>query len=315
MKELASYLDGHVRVVVSHDDVDLVFSAQCDDARPRTVAQSRISVAEFLAKGAGPWPWFDLHEKRDAMLRVLDALGADRPAWTQPLPADILDLFERAHRGDSSVIELLAMGFDPDPVDPCGASPLWYGVRSLSAGIVVALIDAGADAGRRIELSARGERYTTILHEIVRVGRTVALNHALARGADPALVDSEGATPMHVIDDAGDQVNAEIVRALARAGASVNTPTPAGTQPIERAARQMLPTTVATLIELGAAPGRGLDAVMSSLASGAHDAGCRARDAVDVIGILVCAGATVTARHRELAAAAGAAQVEAALRR
>lgn len=85
----------------------------------------------------------------------------------------------------SSVIALLAWGVDPDPVDPCGASPLWYAVRSLSGGIAVALIEAGADAGRRVELSARGETFTTILHEIVRLGRTVALSHALAKGVDP----------------------------------------------------------------------------------------------------------------------------------
>ena len=73
-------------------------------------------------------------------------------------------------------------------------------MRSLSAGIVVALIDAGADAGRRIELSARGERFTTILHEIVRLGRTVGLAHALAKGVDPDLRDSDGATPLHLVD-------------------------------------------------------------------------------------------------------------------
>ncbi|MGV0717717.1 ankyrin repeat domain-containing protein [Mycolicibacterium sp. XJ662] len=312
MKELASYLDGHARVVVSHDGGDLVFSTQCAEGGSAAVACSRVRVADFIARGAGPWPWFDLYEKRDGMIRVLDALGVGRPAWTEPLPADILDLFERAHRGDSSVIELLAMGFDPDPLDPCGASPLWYGVRSLSAGLVVALIDAGADAGRRIELSARGERYTTILHEIVRVGRTVALSHALAQGVDPSLVDSAGATPMHVIDGAGDQVNAQIVRALARAGASVNRRTPTGIQPIERAAQQILPATVAALVELGAEPGRGLDALLSSC--GAHVAGCRADDVIDVIDTLRRAGAAVTERHRELASAAGAA-VEAALRR
>ena len=150
------------------------------------------------------------------------------------------------------VIELLQMGADPDPVDPCGATPLWYAVRSLAAGITVALIDAGADAGRRIELSARGERFTTILHEIVRRGRTVALNHALANGVDPALVDSEGATPMHVIDGSADNVNPEMVRALVRAGASVDSPLPSGTQPIELAARMILPATVAAMVDLGA---------------------------------------------------------------
>ncbi|BBY83649.1 ankyrin repeat domain-containing protein [Mycolicibacterium pulveris] len=315
MKELASYLEGHVRVVVSRDGVDLVFSAHRGPAGSAADAQSRIPIADFLAKGVGPWPWFDLHDKRDALMRVLGALGAERPAWTEPLPPDILDLFERAHRGDSSVIELLAMGFDPDPLDPCGASPLWYGVRSLSVGIVVALIDAGAEAGRRIELSARGERYTTILHEIVRVGRAVALKHALAHGADPAPVDSDGATPMHVIDAAGDHVNAEIVRALARAGASVNTPTPAGIQPIEQAAQRMLPATVAALIEFGAEPGRGLDALLSSWVRGARGTACRAADVVDVIATLRRAGAPVTEHHRELAAVAGEGPIQAALRR
>jgi ankyrin repeat protein len=149
---------------------------------------------------------------------VLDALGVDHPSWTTPLPDDVLDLFDRARSGSSEVIELLAWGAEPDPVDPCGASPLWYGVRSLSAGIVVALIDAGADAGRRIELSARGERFTTILHEIVRLGRTVALAHALAKGTRPDLNDSDGATPLHVVDGNNDNVNPEMVRALVRAG-------------------------------------------------------------------------------------------------
>jgi uncharacterized protein len=210
---------------------------------------------------------------------------------------------------------LLAMGADPDPIDPCGASPLWYAVRSLSAGIVVALIDAGADAGRRIELSARGERFTTILHEIVRLGRTVALSHALANGVSPALLDSEGATPMHVLGGDADNVNPEIVRTLVRAGASVSAPTPSGTQPIELAAQQALPATVAAMIELGAEPGRGLDRLMSWWAVGAQYSGYRANDVADVIDILRAGGAEVTDRHRELAATAGASQVEAALRR
>jgi hypothetical protein len=246
---------------------------------------------------------------------VLDALGVDRPSWTTPLPEDVLDLFDRAHSGSSEVIELLAWGAEPDPLDPCGASPLWYGVRSLSAGIVVALIDAGADAGRRIELSARGERFTTILHEIVRLGRTVALAHALAKGVDPNLRDSDGATPLHVVDGNGDNVNPEMVRALVRAGASVDAAMPSGAQPIEHAARRVLPATVAAMVELGADPGRGLDALLSWWATGVRFAGYRTGDVADVVDILRAGGADVTQRHRELAACAGASQVEAALRR
>jgi uncharacterized protein len=188
-------------------------------------------------------------------------------------------------------------------------------VRSLSSGIVVALIDEGADAGRRIEVSARGVRFTTILHEIVRLGRSVALAHALAKGVDPNLRDSDGATPLHVVDGNSDNVNPEMVRALVRAGAAVDAAMPSGAQPIEEAARGMLPATVAAMVELGADPGRGLDALMSWWSVGARFAEYRAGDVANIVDILRAGGANVTERHRELAASAGASQVEAALRR
>ncbi|WP_156434412.1 ankyrin repeat domain-containing protein [Mycobacterium sp. IS-1590] len=242
------------------------------------------------------------------------ALGVDPPQWTEPLAPDVLDLFRRAQRGDSAVIELLAMGADPDPVDACGASPLWYAVRSPGLGIAVALIDAGADAGRRIVLSVRGERYTTILHEIVRNGRSVALNHALASGVRPALLDSDGATPLHVLGD-HDHVNPELVRALVRAGAPVDAALPDGTQPIDRAARLLLPATVATLVDHGADPRRGLDALMRWWAAGVGFHARRADGVAEVVGVLRTGGAEVTERHRDLAAGVGVEQVTAALRR
>jgi len=313
--ELARYQEGPSNVVVERDGDDLLFWSSYDDYGRTITEESHIAVGDFVAKGEGPWPWYDLGDKRDGTLMVLDALGVDRPDWTTPLPDDVLDLFDRARSGSSEVIELLAWGAEPDPVDPCGASPLWYGVRSLSAGIVVALIDAGADTGRRIELSARGERFTTILHEIVRLGRTVALAHALAHGTQPDLKDSDGATPLHVVDGNNDNVNPEMIRALVRAGAAVDAATPSGIQPIEYAARRILPATVAAMVELGADANRGLDALMSWWAVGVRHAGYRARDVADVIDILRAGGATVTDRHRELAGTAGAAQVVAAVRR
>jgi ankyrin repeat protein len=179
----------------------------------------------------------------------------------------------------------------------------------------VALIDEDADAGRRIELSARGERFTTILHEIVRRGRTVALNHALAHGVDPSLVDSDGATPMHVIEGSADNVNPEIVRALVRAGASIDAPLPSGTQPIELAARMLLPATVAAMMELGADPARGLDSLLAWWSVGAKFNGYRSGRVVELVDILRAGGAEVSQRHRELAADAAAPDVEAALRR
>ena len=315
MIELARYQAGQANVVVSRDGDELLFLSSCHDDGRTITEESRLAVADFIAKGAGPWPWYDLGDKREGTLMVLDALGIERPDWTTPLPDEILDLFDRARNGSTEVIELLAWGAEPDPVDPCGASPLWYGVRSSSAGIVVALIDAGADAGRRIELSARGERFTTIVHEIVRLGRTVALAHALAHGTRPDLTDSDGATPLHVVDGNNDNVNPELVRALVRAGAAVDAPTSSGLRPIEQAARRILPATVAALVDLGADPARGLDALMGWWAGiGVRFSGYRAADVADIIDILRAGGAAVTDRHRKLAADAGASQVEAALR-
>jgi uncharacterized protein len=314
--ELARYQEGPSNVVASRDGDDLVIWSSYDDYGRTITEESRIRIADFVAKGEGPWPWFDLRDKRHGALLVLNALGVNPPAWTTPLPDDVLDLFRRAEHGSTEVIELLACGAEPDPVDPCGASPLWYATRSGGSGIVVALIDAGADAGRRIELSARGDRFTTILHEIVRLGRTVALAHALKMGTQPDLRDSDGATPLHVVDGNNDNVNPEMVRALVRAGAAVDAAMPSGTQPIEQAARRILPATVAAMVELGGDPVRGLDALLPWWATvGTRYAGYRAGDVADVIDILRAGGAEVTDRHRELAAGAGASQVEAALRR
>jgi hypothetical protein len=314
--ELARYQEGPSSVVVSRDGDELRFSSSYDDYGRTITEESRMAVADFVAKGEGPWPWYDLGDKREGALMVLDALGVAWPDWTNPLPDEVLDLFDRARAGSTEVIELLAWGAEPDPVDPCGATPLWYGLRSLSADIVVALIDAGADAGRRIELSAQGEKYTTIVHEIVRLGRPVALAHALAKGTRPDATDSDGATPLHVVGGTNDNVNPEIVRALVRAGAAIDAATPRGTQPIEQAVRQVLPATVAAMVELGADAARGLDALLPWWATvGVRYSGYRAKEVAAVIDILRAGGATVTDRHREFAATAGASQVEAALRR
>jgi hypothetical protein len=69
------------------------------------------------------------------------------------------------------------------------------------------------------------------------------------------------------------------------------------------------------MVELGADPRRGLDALLSWWPVGVRFAGYRAGAVADVIDILRAGGAEVTERHRELAANAGASQVEAALRR
>jgi hypothetical protein len=310
--ELARYQDGWSSVVVTRDGDALVFRSSYEDDGQSFASESRVAIDDFIARGEGPWPWYDLGDRRDGALRVLDALALAHPEWTKPLRPEVQDLFDRARLGSPSLAGLLAAGVEPDPIDCCGATPLWYAVRSLSTASPVALIDAGADAGRKIELSARGETFTTILHEIVRRGRTESLRRALARAADPTAQDSDGATPLHVAGEDFD--DPAVVRVLVAAGAQLDAVMPDGAQPIDTAARRVLPATVAALVELGADPGRGLDAVLSWWVVGSRSAGYRAPEVAAVAEILRAGGAEVTDRHHELAAGVGVEAVQAALR-
>lgn len=314
MPELVSYREPFAKVVVRCDGDDLVFWSDFDDNGRSIVGETRIAVADFVARGEGPWPWFDLGTRRDGTLLVLDALGAAPQPWTDPLAPEVLALFTTAQNGWASIADrLAASGLEADVLDPCGATPLWYAVRALDQRAAPVLIDAGADAGRRIDLSARGDRFTTILHEIVLLGRAEALQHALAAGVDPSLVDCDGATPMHRLDDRSDHLNPELVTRLRAAGADVDATTPTGERPIEAAARRVLPATVATMLELGAEPAAALTAALTWWVANVRWAGYRAGEVVRVAEILRAGGAVVTARDRELADEAGVSAVVAAL--
>jgi uncharacterized protein len=311
--ELAEYFESQARVVVSRDGDDLVFWSDFDDYGKSIVQESRIAIADYVAKGEGPWPWFDLRDRQAGALKVFEALGVAPQPWTEPLPPDVLRLFECAQAGWASIANLLAAGLDPDVLDACGASRLWYAVRALDPAAALVLIDAGADATRRIERSALGEKFTTILHEIVLDGRTTALDHALAAGVDPSLLDSDGATPMHGLDDRSDHLNPGIVRALVAAGADVNAATPSGQRPIESAARQLLPATVAAMLDLGAQPVQAISALLVWWSANVRWAAYRADEVVSVIEILRAGDAAVNDRHRELATEADVPKVIVAL--
>lgn len=304
MQQLVSYREPYTETVVFRDGDDLVFRSDFDDNGRSIVDETRIPVADYVARGQGPWPWFDLGDRREGALMVLDALGAGALPWTEPRAPEVLALFDTARHGWASVANRLD-GLDPDVLDPCGATPLWYAVRALDHHAALVLIDAGADAGRRVDLSARGDRFTTILHEIVLLGRTEALRRALAVGVDASLVDSDGATPMHRLDDQSDHLNPELVVLLHEAGADVDAETPSGRRPIEEAARQLLPATVAALLDLGADPARALSALLTWWVANVRWAGYRAGDVVRVVEILRAGGAVVTAGDRELANEAG----------
>jgi hypothetical protein len=313
VEKLAEYQEPYTRVVVSRDGDDLVFWSDFDDNGRSIVSETRIPTADYVAKGEGPWPWYDVGARMDGALLILDALGVGPRPWTEPLAPEVLGLFDTAQHGWASIADRLAAGLDPDSLDACGATPLWYAVRALDHHAALVLIDAGAEAGRRIELSARGERFTTILHEIVRLGRTAALERALDRGVSPSLLDSEGATPMHRLDDRSDHLNPELTRMLTAAGADVNASTTSGQRPIEVAAQQLLPSTVAAMLELGAEPAKALTALLNWWAVNVNWAGHRAGEVVKVIERLRAGGAVVTTRDRELATEAGVSTVVAVL--
>lgn len=185
VEQIADYQEGYAHVVVSRDGDDLVFDDDFDDNGRSIVTQTRMTVSDFVAKGTGPHPWFDLGQRRPGSLLVLAALGVPPPAWTEPLPPEVHDLFYRAQNGWESIADLLAAGLDVDTVDPTGATPLWYAVWSLNPAASHVLIEAGADVGRRIELSASGDRSTTIWDAMVRLERAEAIELALARGFVP----------------------------------------------------------------------------------------------------------------------------------
>jgi hypothetical protein len=313
VQELARYQEGYASVVVSRDADDLVFWSDFDDNGRSIVSESRIAVADYVAKGEGPWPWYDLGDRQSGALQVLDALGIPAQPWTEPLSREAFAMFERARNGWGSIAQDLANGLDADTPDACGATPLWYAVRALQPEAALVLIDAGADAGRRIELSALGDRFTTILHEIVLAGRTTALDRALAKGVSPSLPDSDGATPLHCLDERSDHLNPGIVRSLVAAGADPNAVTVSGQRPIEVAAQRLLPATVATLLDVGAQPAAALTSVLVWWAVNVRWAKYRASEVVTVIEVLRAGGAVVGDRDRELTAEGDAETVVAAL--
>lgn len=313
MHELARYQEGYASVIVSRDGDDLVFWSDFDDNGKSIVSQSHIPIADYVAKGEGPWPWYDLRDRRPGALEVFGSLGIPPAPWTEPLSPRVFAMFERARNGWASIAEDLAAGLDADTRDACGATPLWYAVRSLAPEAALVLIDAGADAGRRIELSAQGDHFTTVLHEIVLMARTSALDRALAMGASPSLLDSDGATPLHRLDERADHLNPVLVRSLVGAGADVNASTNGGERPIDGAAQRLLPATVTALLDVGAEPAKALTTMLVWWVANVRWTEYRAGEVVAVIEALRTGGAVVGDRDRELAAEAGVPSVTSAL--
>jgi hypothetical protein len=115
------------------------------------------------------------------------------------------------------------------------------------------------------------------------------------------------------LDERSEHVNPAIVRALVGAGADPDASTLSGRRPIEAAAQRLLPATVATFLNLGAAPANALTAVLVWWAANISWAKYRAGVVVDVIETLRAGGAVVSDRHRQMAAKGEVEAVAAAL--
>lgn len=171
VEKLVEYQEGYAFIVVLRDGDDLVFQEDFDDNGRSIESEERVPIADFVAKGTGSYPWYDLGQRRPGALLIFDALGMPPPAWTEPLPPDVFQMFERARNGWETIAESLAAGLSTEVTDPTGATPLWWAVGSLNPAAMHVLLDAGADVDRRIELSASGDRSTTIREEMTRLGR------------------------------------------------------------------------------------------------------------------------------------------------
>ena len=93
----------------------------------------------------------------------------------------------------------------------------------------------------------------------------------------------------------------------------MNASTNGGQRPIEAAARQLLPATVTTFLDVGAEPASALTTVLVWWVANVRWAKYRAGEVVAVIEALRAGGAVVGDRDRELAAEGGLPTVVSAL--
>jgi len=139
------------------------------------------------------------------------------------------------------------------PVDGEGEefTPLMFAVGEGSLKIASYLIERGANINHRNDIGQ------TVLMVAVTTGSRQMIELLLKSGADPVAHDYSKRNAIAWAASRGDFP--ELVAMLARAGADVNAPDIAGITPLMRASLMGYPKTVATMLAMGADPGKKAD--------------------------------------------------------
>ncbi|MBM3459574.1 MAG: hypothetical protein FJX77_13720, partial [Armatimonadetes bacterium] len=191
-----------------------------------------------------------------------DAPLAEAPP-APPLDPVVRDLFAAIRRDDLGAVRLL-LARDPklaDARDGSGFTPLMFSAAYSSPGLVTLLLDHGASVNAASEpsgsralawaagdpaklrlLLSRGAQVnarsaqgrTPLLIAASQPGSAEAVRLLLDQGADPAIRDHSGNSPLAAAAATGDL---EVMRLLLARGADVNAKTENGSTPLMAAAR------------------------------------------------------------------------------
>ena len=163
-------------------------------------ADDSARVAGVLALGARPdvrdstgaTPMFVAIE-REAVgaMRALLAAGADPDAANR---IGMTPLHLVCYRGNLEMARLLlAAGADPSRADEEGVDPLGIAVQRRDVALALLLLERGADPARAEPYNGR-----TPLHMAAVCGQAEVARALLERGADRAVRDRQGATPLEL---------------------------------------------------------------------------------------------------------------------
>ena len=130
-------------------------------------------------------------------------------------------LHGKIREGDTEAVnQLMSAGLDPNDWNSRGYSPLHIAADLGLLGIVVALLDGGADPSIGTPEDGKGTGCgITPLHFAANAGHLDVVTALLGSGADPNMVDFWGATALH---EAAEKGHAEVLSALLDSGADRN---------------------------------------------------------------------------------------------
>ena len=273
-----------LHVVLRHGDVAAVRSLLRLGADPAArdsagnaadpVACERWGTRSFFALASAPVvagcvaAGADVHANVNAFLHAV--------AWT-PDPA--------------VVSILLQAGVNVKERDDHDCAPIHHAARRGTAGVVRALLEAGADADARTTcFGIHGGSSWTPLHLAAEHNREPGVVTVLLEaGADLDAPTKEGRAPLH---QAAANANPAVTEVLLEAGADVNAPSRAGETPLHVAARENSNPAVPTLqlqagADVNARDPRGYTPLHTAAENNANP---------EIVTALITAGADVNAR-------------------